>query len=171
MTLSPSSSGGGGASVGPRAVQLVPETPDATGNGYAALVVGATMRQLVPAFLKDVVGDWWGICRIPSDYSSAGALKLSIAANATTGVTTMGVASRVVANVAVYDGALTSEADQDVAVPGTAYARVDATFTLTPTCVAGADLIYRVRHNGTAGNDTLAVDTLLVNLVFTYTSG
>ena len=170
--LSPSSSGGsGGSSVGPKSVQLSPASPDASGNGYAALIVGSTIRVLVPAFVKDVVGDWWGIVRIPADYSSAGAIKLSIAANATTGVTTMGVASRVVANAAVSDAALPSEADQDVAVPGTAYTRVDATFTLTPTCVAGSDLIYRIRHNGTAGNDTLAVDTLLMQAVFAYTSG
>lgn len=173
MGLSPSSGGGGGggSSVGPKSVQLAPKNPDASGNAYASLVVGSTMRILVPAFTKDVVGDWWGVLRIPADYASAGAVKLSIAANATTGVTTMGLASRVVANAAVYDAALTSEADIDVTVPGTAYTRVDATFTLTPTCAANADLLYRIRHNGTAGNDTLAVDTLLMQAVFTYTSG
>lgn len=159
------------AAGGPRAVQLAPANPDASGNGYAALVVGSNVRSLVPAFVKDVVGDWWGIMRIPSDYASAAAIKISLAANATTGVTTMGLASRVVANAALYDGALTSESDIDVTVPGTAYTRVDATWTLSTTCVAGSDLIYRIRHNGTAVNDTLAVDTLMFNAVLQYTAG
>lgn len=171
MTLVSTSAKGGGSSTGPRSVQLAPASPDATGNGYAALVAGSNIRVLVAAFVKDVVGDWWGIVRIPSDYASAGKIVLSIAANAITGVTTMGLATRVVANTALYDGALTSESDIDVTVPGTAYTRVDATFTLTPTLAADSDLVYRIRHNGTAVNDTLAVDTLLMQAVLTYTSG
>ena len=145
-------------------------SPDASGNGYAALVVGSNIRVLVAGFVKDVVGDWWGIVRVPQDYGAAGTVVVSIAANATSGVTTMGLASNPVANAAGYDVALTAEADQDITVPGTAYFRKDVTFTLTPTIAAGNDLIVRVRHNGTAGNDTLAVDTLMFDAVFQYTA-
>ena len=151
-------------------VPLKLTTTDATGNGYAALLSTANIRQVIPAFLKDVVGDWWGLVRIPDNYSSAGAVVISIAANATTGVTTMGLASNPVANAAGYDVALTSESDQDITVPGTAYFRKDVTFTLTPTLAAGSDLNVRIRHNGTAANDTLAVDTLMLAAVFTYTA-
>ena len=155
---------------GTKQVPIGLANPDASGNGYAALVVGSNIRLLVSGFLKDVVGDWWGIVRVPQDYSSAGKVVISIAANATSGVTTMGLASNPVTNAAGYDVALTSEADQDVTVPGTAYFRKDVTFTLTPTLHAGDDLVVRIRHNGTAGNDTLAVDTLMPAAVFQYTS-
>lgn len=130
----------------------------------------ANIRQVVAAFLKDVVGDWWGIVRVPQDYSSAGAVIVSLAANATSGVTTIGLASKVIANAAVYDQALTAETDVDVTVPGTAYTRKDQSFTLSTTPAAGSDILVRIRHNGTATNDTLAVDTLMFNAVFQYTS-
>lgn len=149
---------------------LAPLNPGSTGNGYANLLVGSNIRLLTAAFLKDVVGDWWGMVRVPQDYASAGAVILSIAANATSGVTTLGLASVSVADTEVYDGALTSESDQDITVPATAYIRKDVTFTLTPTLAAGDDLIVRIRHNGTATNDTLAVDTLLFTVVLQYTS-
>jgi hypothetical protein len=155
------------------ASQPIPITltaPDSTGNGYTLLLSTANIRELIPAFLKDVVGDWWGRVRVPANYSSAGAVVVSLAANATSGVTTMGCASNPVTNAAGYNVALTAEADQDITVPGTAYFRKDVTFTLTPTIAAGDDLIVRVRHNGTAGNDTLAVDTIMFGAAFSYTA-
>ena len=144
-------------------------TPDASGNAYAAQVSTANIREVVAGFTKDVVGDWWGLVVVPQNYVSGAAVVLSVAANATTGVTTMGMATKNVANTGVYDAALTAETDQDVTVPGTAYTRKDVTFTLTPTVAAGDDLLVRIRHNGTAVNDTLAVDTLLFSAVFQYT--
>ena len=159
-----------GGSGGTKQVPISLTTVDSSGNGYAGLVSTANIREVVAAFVKDVVGDWWGIVRVPQDYSSAGAIVLSLAANATTGVTTMGLATKVIANAAVYDQALTAESDVDVTVPGTAYTRKDQSYTLTTTPTAGADIVVRIRHNGTATNDTLAVDTLLFNAVFQYTS-
>ena len=149
-------------------IQIPLSVPDSSGNGYAALVSTSNIRQVVPAFLKDVVGDWWGIIRVPQDYSSSGAVILAIAANATSGVTTLGLATKPISNAVAYDAALTAETDQDITVPATAYKRDDVTFTLTPTLAAGDDLLVRIRHNGTATNDTLAVDTLLFNAVFQY---
>lgn len=145
-------------------------TTDATGNAYAAQVAPTNIREVVPAFTKDVVGDWWGIVRVPQNFVSTAKVIASIAANATTGVTTMGLASKNFADAATYDTALTSEADQDITVPATAYKRKDVTFTLTNQPVAGDDLIVRIRHNGTAANDTLAVDTLLFLAVFQYST-
>lgn len=163
-------SGGGGGSAATQPVPIELTNPDASGNGYAALVVGSNIRTLVAGFVKDVVGDWWGVVRVPGNYSSAGAVVISIAANATSGVTTMGLASNPVTDAAGYDVALTAESDQDVTVPGTAYFRKDVTFTLTPTLAAGDDLIVRIRHNGTAVNDTLAADTLMFDAVLSYTA-
>lgn len=160
-------SGGGG---GTKQVRIPLANPDSAGNGYAALVSTANIRALVAAFVKDVVGDWWGILRVPQDYSSGAAIVLSVAANATSGVTTMGVATKPVGNASAYDAALTAEADADISVPGTAYTRKDQSYTLTPTVAPGDDLLVRVRHNGTAVNDTLAVDSLLFDAVFQYTS-
>lgn len=147
-------------------------TPDSSGNAYAALVTGAStnIRELVPAFTKDVDGDWWGILVVPQDYSSAGAVIVSVAANATSGVTTMKVSSLPVANTESYDQALTAETQVDITVPGTAYDRKDQSFTLTPSLSAGDHLLVKVTHVGTATNDTLAVDTLMPACVFQYTS-
>lgn len=149
-------------------VQIPLSVPDASGNGYASLISTTNIRELVAAFLKDVVGDWWGVVRVPQDYASSAAIVISIAANATSGVTTMGVATKPISNAASYDAALTAETDVDITVPATAYMRKDQSFTLTPTVAAGDDLLVRIRHNGTAANDTLAVDTLLPNVVFQY---
>lgn len=143
--------------------------PDASGNGYPLLTAGTVHRHLVPAFLKDVVGDWFGHVRVPQDYSGTPKIILSLGANATSGVTTMGIATAVPADGESYNpGAYTAEADIDVTVPGTAYLRKDVTFTLTSGPAAGDDLLVRVRHNGTAVNDTLAVDTILFSAVFQY---
>lgn len=157
-------SGGGGT----KQVPVTFTTPDATGNGYAFLLATAHIREVIPAFLKDVDGFWWGIVRVPQDYSSTPKIIVSIAANATSGVTTLIVASLVVANAAVYDAALTAETGQNITVPGTAYTRADVTFTLSTTPTAGADLLVYVEHNGTNGSDTLAVDTLMPAAVFQY---
>jgi hypothetical protein len=151
-------------------IQVPLTAPGSADGSYAALVSTSNIREVVAAFQKDVVGDWWGIVRVPQDYVSAAAIVISIAANATSGVTTMGVATKPIANASTYDTALTAETDVDITVPGTAYIRKDQSYTLTPTVAAGADLLVRIRHNGTAGNDTLAVDTLLFNVVFEYTS-
>lgn len=153
-------------------VQLGLTVPDASGNGFPSLLAGSNIREVWPAFLNDVVGDWWGVIRVPQDYGSAGAIILRLGANSTAGqVTTMGMGTVVRNTAAGWDAAaLTTETDQDITMSTTAYRPTDATFTLTSTPVAGSDLLYRIRHNGTAGNDTLAVPTLLFNAVFQYTS-
>src|SRR6185295_19787124 len=59
-------------------VELFLSVPDSSGNGYAILVSTANIRELFPAFVKDVDGDWWGVLRVPNDYASGGKIVLRI---------------------------------------------------------------------------------------------
>lgn len=146
-------------------------TPDSGGNGYPALFAGSAHRDQLPAFLKDVDGSWYGHVRVPQNYASGGKIVLSVAANATSGVTRLNVHTAPIADAESYNPAsYTSETAQDVTVPATAYLRKDVTWTLTPTLAAADDLLVRVQHDGAHVNDTLAVDTLLVGAAFEYTT-
>jgi len=142
--------------------------PDANGNGYPILYAATNHRHQVPAFLKDVDGYWYGHVRVPQDYVSTPKIILSIGANATSGVTTLGVATKGVANTASYNVTYTTETNQDITVAATAYLRKDVTFSLTSSPAAGDDLVTRIGHIGTAVNDTLAVDTILFSTIFQY---
>jgi hypothetical protein len=145
--------------------------PDSSGNAYPLFYDANPHRFLVPAFLKDVAGYWYGHIRIPSDYASTPKVIMSIGANATSGVSRLAVSSYRAADAASYDGTYTTETAQDITVPGTAYLRKDVTFTITTASIAvGDDLMIRLDHEGAHANDTLAVDTILFSAVFTYTS-
>jgi hypothetical protein len=118
-------------------------------------------------FVKDVDGKVYGVVRVPPAYASGGVIRLAIAANATSGVTRLGVGTKAVADgESLNPGALTDETKQDITVPGTAYLRKDVTFTLTETLAADDLLLVEIFHNGDSsnggGNDTLAVNTLLL---------
>ena len=156
------------------ATQQVPiqlTAPDSSGNGYAALVAGTNLRQVFPAFLKDVDGDWYGFVRVPEDYNTGGKVVLRVGANSTGGlVTTMNVATLVRDTAATWDSALTSETQVDTTLSTTAYQPSDVSFTLSTTPAAGKDLLVKIPHKGTAANDTLTVDTLLFQAVFEYTT-
>lgn len=143
--------------------------PDASGNGYPILYDANPHRHLLTAFLQDVAGYWYGHIRVPQDYAGTPAVKLSIGANATSGVSRLAVSSYRTADAASYDGTYTTEAAQDVTVPGTAYLRKDVTFSITTASItAGDDLMVRVDHEGAHANDTLAVPTILFSAVFQY---
>lgn len=145
--------------------------PDTTGNGYGLLVATANIREVFPAFVKDVDGSWWGIVRVPQDYNAAGTIILRIGANSTAGqVTSFIVATKVRDTAATWDAALTAETVQDLTLQTTAYQPSDLTFTLTTTPAAGKDLIVQIEHNGTRSQDTLAVDSILMQSVFQYTT-
>jgi hypothetical protein len=160
---------GGGSTT--KQVRIPLSTPDSSGNGYAALVAPTNFREVFPAFLKDVDGDWWGVVRVPMDYSSGGKVVLRVAANSTAGqVCTMKVSTIVRDTAATWDAALTAETQVDTTMSTTAYRPSDVSFTLSTTPAAGKDLLVKITHVGTAGNDTLAVDTLLFNAVFEYTT-
>ncbi len=152
-------------------VPITLTAPDSTGNGYGLLVATANIREVFPAFVHDVDGSWWGIVRIPQDYSSAGTIILRIGANSTAGqVTSFIVATKVRDTAATWDAALTAETVQDLTLQTTAYWPSDLTFTLSTTPVAGSDLVVQIEHNGTRGADTLAVDSILFQAVFQYST-
>jgi hypothetical protein len=143
--------------------------PDSSGNGYPILYDASPHRFLVPAFLRDVAGYWYGHVRIPQDYVGTPKVILSVGANATSGVARLAVSSYRTADAASYDGTYTTETAQDITVPGTAYLRKDVTFTITTASIAvGDDLVVRVDHEGAHANDTLAADLLLFSAVFQY---
>ncbi len=146
--------------------------PGANGNAYAALIAGTNVRLLVPAFTKDVDGFWWGKLRIPEDYNTSGAVILRIGANSTAGQVTSWIVSSIARDTAAgWDAsALTAETVQDLTLQTTAYRPSDLTFTLSTTPVAGGDMIFSLEHNGSRSQDTLAVDSLLFQAVFQYST-
>lgn len=123
-------------------------------------------------FIKDVEGDVFGVVAIPYTIGATPAAKiiLTLAANATTGTTRMGVQSRVIANDAesLNQALDTTVASQDVAMPATAFMNKEVSFTL-PTSGNGFPvtakylLLVRIIHEGDHANDTLAVNTLLID--------
>lgn len=121
-------------------------------------------------FVKDVDGKVYGVVKVPPDYSSGGTLKLSIAANATSGVARLGVGTKAVADGESMNPTLTDETKQDVTVPGTAYLRKVVSFTLTEALAAGDLLLIEVFHEGSHANDTLAANTLLFGAWLEYES-
>lgn len=149
-------------------IPILLTVPDATGNGYAALLSTANIREVIAGYLKDVDGSWYGVVRVPQDYASTPKIILRILANATSGVTRLNVHTSSFTTAEVVDAALTAETAQDITVPGTAYTLDDVTFDLSTTIAAGDSLTVRVQHAGNHANDTLAVDTLLYEAVFQY---
>ena len=136
-------------------------TPDASGNAFPNTGALTDWVAAYWEFAKDVDASVYGTVLVPSGVTSA-TLRLLIAANATSGVTRLNIATSPVANgETINPGALTDGTAQDITVPGTAYFRKDVTFSLTG--LAGADLLLlQILHNGAHANDTLAVSTLLL---------
>jgi len=154
------SGGGGAASVTPIALSN-PGVSSGAGNAFWS-VLGLTDWDAGHwEFVKDVAGSVFGVVKVPDGVTEADVL-LVIAANATSGVTRLGISWAAVADgESLNPSALTNETDQDITVPATAYLRKDVTFSLTG--LTGGDLvIVQVRHEGTHANDTLAVNTLLL---------
>lgn len=115
-------------------------------------------------FIKDVIGSVYGIVRVPKELAGTpnAAIVLEISANATSGVTSLQVLSTNVADGgSMNPGSLTAETTQDITVPGTAYLRKQVTFALTNQPAGDDLLIVQVKHRGTDGNDTLAVNTIM----------
>jgi hypothetical protein len=121
------------------------------------------------SFVKDVDGKVFGLVSVPANLAGTPNAKivLVLAANATSGVTRFGVATARAADAgSLNPGSLTAETSQDVTVPATAYLRKDVTFpatlTLAVTPQASDVLLVQITHEGTHANDTLAVNSLLV---------
>lgn len=119
-------------------------------------------------FVKDVDGKIYGVVSIPNNLNATPNAKiiLTIAANATSGVTRLSVATNPPADGESLDPAsLTGETAQDITVPATARLRKDVTFTLTNAPAPNDLLIVEIYHEGAHVNDTLAVNTELYNTV------
>jgi hypothetical protein len=159
---------GGGGGGGTKQVVVPLMTPDASANGFAAPLNTANVRGTVAGFTQAVDGSWYGIVRVPLDYSSTPVIILSLATSATTGTARVLVSTLVVANGVSYNQALTAETAVNQAMPATAYQRTDVSFALSTTPTAGADLYVRVQRNGLSGSDTLAATLLVPVVVFQY---
>jgi hypothetical protein len=131
--------------------------------------------QTYHSLIKDVAGELFGLVRIPENYVGTPKIEAIIAANATSGVTRLTCgAVTIAADAASLDPAsYTDETAQDITVPGTAYNDKLVTFPSSgslaaATISAGRLLAVRLQHNGTHANDTLAVNTLVLGLWFSY---
>ena len=122
-------------------------------------------------FLKDTTGSLFGYVSLPKTIGAIPAAKivLIIFSLATTGVTRMRVQARPISSDAEsLDKVLdTTIAAQDITVPATVNTTKEVTFTLPTTGngfpVAAKDtLLVRIQHDGLDVNDTLAVDTKLL---------
>jgi hypothetical protein len=146
-------------------VQLhTPRSSSLAGNSFWTVLALTDYDAGHWEYVKDVDGIIYGQVTIPKILAPTANAKLlfDIAANATSGVTRLEVASKSVADgVTLNPGSLTTETAQDITVPGTAYFRKVVTFTLTETVAADSFLIVKATHRGAHANDTLAVNTLL----------
>jgi hypothetical protein len=145
-----------------------PRVSSLAGNAFFT-VTGLTAVDLgFWNFVKDVDGKVYGVVVVPKNLNATPAAKivLSIAANATTGVTRLQVSTKAVADAeSLNPSALTAETAQDITVPGTARLRKDVTFpasgNLTETLAADDLLLVEIFHVGSHANDTLAQPTEL----------
>lgn len=163
---------GGGSGARAYALQLTtPRVTSLSGNSFWSTIALTDWDAGHWEFVKDVDGKLYGQVIVPPSYVSGGVIRLAIAANATSGVTRLGVGTKAVADTeSLNPGALTDETKQDITVPGTAYLRKDVTFTLTETLAASDLLVVEIFHEGSHGNDTLAVNTLLMGAWLTLTA-
>jgi hypothetical protein len=132
--------------------------------------------QTYHSLIKDVAGELFGLVRVPENYANTPKIEAVILANATSGVTRLTLGTVCIANDAASldPASFTDETAQDITVPGTAYNDKVVTFPTSGNLGSSANiaigklLIVRFQHNGTHANDTLAVNTLLAGLWFSY---
>lgn len=161
-------SGGGGTDT--RRIPLEirsPQTASNPGNSFFNIQALTNQDFGLWEFVKDVEGAIFAVVNVPPEASTPNAkIILIIAANATSGVTVLNLGTKCVAddNESI-NVSFTNDTAQNITVPGTAYLTKKVTFTAGDlTNAAPNDLIFvKIAHNGTDGNDTLAVDTLLVD--------
>jgi hypothetical protein len=144
------------------------------GNAFPQTAVLTDWEMWHWEFLKDVIGVIYGVARVPTTLfpspSTTAKVVVTIAANATSGVTTLRCSSKNVgAAGSLNPASIVDETDQDITVPATAYDRKEVTFTLTNQVSAGDWLLVQLAHVGNAANDTLAVNTLLLGAVLEVT--
>lgn len=148
---------------------LNPRVTSLAGNAFWTVAGLTTWDAGRWEFILDVEGRVYGLVAVPKNVAATpnSKLVLDIAANATTGVTRLTVATKAVADTeSLNPTSLTAETAQDVTVPATAYLRKTVVFPATGNlaeAVAADDLLLvEITHNGNHANDTLAVNTLLM---------
>lgn len=157
-----------GASLERRRTIPVPlNVPDASGNSTYNVAAFTSWQVGHWRYAKDVDGFVYGAATLPWNVTpTALVVGFNIAANATAGVTRMVAYATPVAdgeqlNFAAWE---VGPIAQDVTVPATAYLQKKVELTMTgATWAAGDTVVVSVGHNGAHANDTLAVETLLLN--------
>jgi len=165
------SSGGGG---GNKSLRVPLDTPDSSGNGYAAntaVLSFTNVRAVVPAFTHSVLGTWEGRVIVPTDYTSSAIVVLYLVTNSILAgkFTRFRVSTFVVASGSSLDFGYTDEAYVNIAVPGTTAQLFTQSYALSTTPVPGNVLNVKVTRDGGNIGDTLgANDVLLWACNFTY---
>lgn len=118
-------------------------------------------------FLPDVDGSVFGVAHVPKNIAGAPAAKivLILAANNAGGlITSMDVLTGAIAadNESINPASLTSVGVVDVTMPSTAYFTKEQSFTLVSQPSADDVLEVEVFHDGNKTEDTLSVNTILV---------
>lgn len=140
---------------------LVPRSTSLAGNSFFTSV-GLTAWDMGHwEFVKDVEGRIYGIARTDGVLST-GTLRLVLAANGA------GVTRWSVKYMPIKDGAnlnpatlTTTVTSQDVTV-ATGYTQKDITFAISPLATY-TGVIFEIIHEGAHANDTLAVNTMLLD--------
>lgn len=161
------SSGGSGVSTGFLQVPVVLNTPDQSGNGFAASSLQAgfvNVNAVKPGFVPAATGTWEGTVVVPPDYASTPSVILSLVSANTTAAKACRffVSSSVVPNGSVEDATYTNETAVNIVVPTTAFQRFDQSYTLSTSPGAGETLNLKVTRDGTNGGDTLTTQTVLL---------
>ncbi len=166
LTFSP-----GGSGTETRRIPINLRNPQGTSNAGNAFynVVALTNVDIGEwQFVKDVDGSINGTVPIPPNLAATPAAKiiLVIGANATSGVTRLNTHTKSVADdTESYNVTLTADTAQDITVPATSRLTKKVTFTAgdLSNIVARDILFVNIQHAGAHANDTLAVNTELID--------
>lgn len=137
------------------------------GNAFWT-VVGLTAHDMGRwEFLNDVDGSVFGIAHVPKNMAAVPNPKiiLILAANNALGeITSMDVLTAAVAPDAesINPASLVSVGVVDITMPSTINNTKEQSYTIAADPVADDLLIVEIFHDGNTGNDTLAVNTILV---------
>lgn len=142
-----------------------PRVATLAGNSWPDILGLTNIDDFIWTFDNDVESRVYAKVTAPSNLNATPNAKIVyvLKANSTAGqVTRFTISSAWVADAASGNPTLTAETAVDTTMPTTAYLHKEVSVTLTPT-VAAKDIGYiEITHNGDHANDTLAVDTLLI---------
>jgi hypothetical protein len=146
-----------------------PRLSTLAGNAFWTVKALTNIDQGVWEFVKDVDGKIYGVAPIPASIATVPnpMIVLIIGANATSGITRLNIATKFIAQDAEsYDVTLTNHTAQDITVPGTARLTKQTVFSTSgdfANIAANDILVVELFHEGSHANDTLAVNTELLD--------